>query len=298
MKNDDFDPRDFKRAVPQEERFFEEKNPYGEEERWWWIFQNPLGVMVLAAIAILLVIGLWFVFQPSSNTVNTANEVRVVKADQQPYKEVPDSNTNTLVENHDKEVYKRLGQQAEEQDTPENVVTEQEKPLELSELPQSSSEVDENRERTEPSDSLRKVTESVGVKMPNPVLNEQFIAEKKVEPASSTNEKPQTNEEVQIPKKELVEKNKAAKGLNPGVYAIRVASFRKIETAEREKVRLFNTLGTALNGVGCIVKAIESDSGTFYTVTIGAFPTLTKAKQIAALLKEKNFSAVIQKVNG
>jgi cell division septation protein DedD len=61
---------------------------------------------------------------------------------------------------------------------------------------------------------------------------------------------------------------------------------------------VFDTLGAALKDVGRLVKRIESDSGVFYIVTIGAFSTLAKAKQLAKLLKEKNFNAVIQKVSG
>jgi len=61
--------------------------------------------------------------------------------------------------------------------------------------------------------------------------------------------------------------------------------------------RVVDALGTALNGVGRLVKKIESDSGIFYVVTIGAFTSLSKAKQTVKFLKDKNFDGIIQKVN-
>lgn len=296
MQHDNFGNKSFKKPQQTQEPFFEEVNPYGETEKWWWIFQNPLGVIILLALAILLIVGLWFIFQPSSKQSGSASNVMVVKADIAPYKEAPDPASNITVENQDKEVYKRLNQNSDSQQdaTEETVIIEQEKPLEVNSLPDENKNTSKDQD-VEKQSNLRKLNANTGVKMPDPVVNEKFISEKKIEVTpAETEEKITVKTEV----KKKIDKPKVSNTLNSGVYAIRVASFRKMETAEREMNRVFSTLGKALNGVGRVVKRIESDSGVFYVVTIGAFSSLSKAKEIAKLLREKSFSAIIQKVNG
>ena len=105
--------------------------------------------------------------------------------------------------------------------------------------------------------SLRKITEGVGVKMPAPAVNEQFISEKKQAPVVDE-EKLSTEAPVAVQKK-VAEKPKVVKGLSDGSYTIRIASFRKQETADRELQRVLDTLGATLHGVGRVVKKIESD---------------------------------------
>jgi cell division septation protein DedD len=294
MQDDNLGPRNYKKPASKEDMFFEDKDSYGEEEKWWWIFQNPLGVIIMIAIAVIIIIGLWFAFKSPSKHGDIPNEVMVIKSDNQAYKEEPDESTNQGVVNQDKEVYKRLGHhQSEEQEASETVASIEEKPLETNEFPETPKAA-EKKNGEEPS-SLRKVTEGVGVKMPVPAVNEQFISEKKVAPAAAVEEP--TVEVIAVPKK-TIEKPKAVKGLSAGTYTIRIASFRKQETADREMQRVSDTLGTNLQGIGRLVKKIESDSGVFYVVTLGAFSSLNKAKQISKLLKEKNFDAIIQKAGG
>ena len=294
MQDDNLGPRNYKKPTSNEDMFFEDKDSYGEEEKWWWIFQNPLGVIIMIAIAVIVIIGLWFVFKsPSSKHGDAPNEVMVIKSDNQVYKEAPDESANQGVLNQDKEVYKRLGQhQSEEQEASETVASIEEKPLETNEFPEAQ-KPEEKKGGEEPT-SLRKVTEGVGVKMPVPAVNEQFISEKKVAPVAA--EEPAV--EVQAIPKKTVEKPKTVKGLSVGAYTIRIASFRKQETADRELQRVSDTLGKNLQGIGRMVKKIESDSGVFYVVTLGAFSNLNRAKQISKLLKEKNFDAIIQKAGG
>lgn len=294
--HDNLGPRDFRKPMRDEDPFFEEsQNAYGEEERWWWIFQNPLGVIIMVALAIVLIIGVWFVFKaPSSKQGETQNGVVVIKSDGAPYKEAPDASANQVVENQDKEVYKRLGQtQSEEQEAGASVAIVEEKPLDSNEFPETPKE---DKKGLDQPNSLRKITEGVGVKMPDPVANEQFLSEKK---------KPTVTEdasaeviEVPAPKKAAEKPKTTVKGLTAGAYVIRVASFRKQETADRELHRVVSALGKSLEGVGRIVKKIESDSGAFYVVTLGGFSSLAKAKQTVKLLKDKNFDAVVQKVGG
>ncbi len=294
MHDDNLGPRNYKKPTSNEDIFFEEKDSYGEEEKWWWIFQNPLGVIIMIAIAVIIIIGLWFVFKsPSSKYGDSLNEVMIVKSDNQAYKEAPDETVNQGVINQDKEVYKRLGQhQSQEQEASETVASIEEKPLEANEFPDTQKP--EEKKGDEEASSLRKLTENVGVKMPIPSVNEGFISEKKVAPALAQD----ATVEVQAIPKKATEKQKVAKGLSAGTYTIRIASFRKQETADRELQRVSDTLGTNIQGIGRLVKKIESDSGVFYVVTIGAFSNLNKAKQISKLLKEKNFDAIIQKAGG
>lgn len=295
MDFDNLGPRNYKKPNLKDEMFFEERESYGEDEKWWWIFQNPLGVIIMIAVAIIIIIGLWFVFKaPSSKHGDVQNGVMVIKSEGTPYKEAPDESANQGVENQDKEVYKRLGQrQSEEQEASETIAKVEEKPLETNEFPEA--EKPEAKKGLEEPNSLRKITESVGVKMPAPAVNEQFISEKKQAPI--VEEEKSVVEAPAVVQKKVTEKPKATKGLSDGSYTIRIASFRKQETADRELQRVFDTLGTALNGVGRLVKKIESDSGTFYVVTLGAFTSLAKAKQTVKLLKDKNFDGIIQKVN-
>lgn len=293
MHDDNLGPRNYKKPSLKEDMFFEDKDSYGEEEKWWWIFQNPLGVIIMIAVAVIIIIGLWFAFKsPSSKHGDSAHEVLVIKSEGTAYKEAPDESLNQGVVNQDKEVYKRLGQhQSEEQEASETVATLEEKPLETNEFPETA-KPNEKKALEEPNSS-RKLTEGVGVKMPHPVVNEKFISEKKIEHITPD----ESMVEVIAPKKPI-DKPKAVKGLSAGTYTIRIASFRKQETAEREMQRVVDTLGTNLQGVGRLVKKIESDSGVFYVVTLGAFSSLTKAKQVSKLLKEKNFDSIIQKVGG
>lgn len=297
MHDDNLGPRNYKKPILKEDMYFEDKDSYGEEEKWWWIFQNPLGVIIMIAIAVIIVIGLWFAFKsPASKHGDSPNGVMVIKSDNQAYKEAPDESLNKGVLNQDKEVYKRLGQhQSEEQEASETVAVPEETPLDANEFPET--EKSEVKKTGEEPNSLRKITEGVGVKMPAPAVNEQFISEKKVAPVPASNAEEEPTIEVVSPKK-VAEKPKAVKGLSAGSYTIRIASFRKQETADRELQRVVDTLGTALKGVGRLVKKIESDSGVFYVVTLGAFSSLTKAKQASKLLKEKNFDSIIQKAGG
>jgi hypothetical protein len=295
MDYDNLGPRNFKKPNLKDEMFFEERESYGEEEKWWWIFQNPLGVIIMIAVAIIIIIGLWFVFNaPSSKHGDVQDGVMVIKSEGTSYKEAPDEATNQGVENQDKEVYKRLGQhQSEDQEASETVAKVEEKPLETNEFPETA-KPEEKKGLDEPN-SLRKITEGVGVKMPVPAVNEQFISEKKQAPVIEE-EKLSTEAPVAVQKK-VAEKPKAVKGLSDGTYTIRIASFRKQETADRELQRVLDTLGATLHGVGRVVKKIESDSGVFYVVTLGAFTSLAKAKQTVKQLKDKNFDGIIQKVN-
>lgn len=295
MDYDNLGPRNYKKPSLEDEMFFEDRESSGEEEKWWWIFQNPLGVIIMVAVAIISIIGLWFVFKaPSSKYGDVQDGVMVIKSDGAPYKEAPDESANQGVENQDKEVYKRLGQhQSEDQEASETVAKVEEKPLDSNEFPEASKS--EEKKGLEEPNSLRKITESVGVKMPAPAVNEQFISEKKQEPV--VEEEKSVVEASAVTQKKAAEKQKAVKGLGEGTYTIRIASFRKQETADRELQRVFDTLGKALHGVGRLVKKIESDSGAFYVVTIGAFTSLAKVKQTVKLLKDNNFDGIIQKVN-
>lgn len=295
--HDNLGPRNFRKPIRDEEPFFEEpQNAYGEEERWWWIFQNPLGVIILIALTVVLIIGLWFVFNSSASSKqgDAQNGVVVIKSDGTPYKEAPDESANQVVGNQDKEVYKRLGQsQSEEQEAGASVAIVEEKPLESNEFPEAPKE---EKKRLDQPNSLRKITEGVGVKMPAPVANEEFISEKKKPTVSEAADAQMI--QVQVPKKVVDKPQVTVKGLTAGAYVIRVASFRKQETADRELQRVVSALGKTLMGVGRIVKKIESESGTFYVVTLGGFQSLAKAKQTIKLLKDKNFDAVVQKVGG
>lgn len=295
MDYDNLGPRNFKKPNLKDDMFFEDRESYGEDEKWWWIFQNPLGVIIMVAVAIIIIIGVWFVFKaPSSKQGDAQNGVMVIKSDGAAYKEAPDESTNQGVGNQDKEVYKRLGQhQSEDQEASETVAKLEEKPLETNEFPET--EKAESKKRLDEPNSLRKITENVGVKMPAPAVNEEFISEKKQEVV--VDEDASAVEAPVVVQKKITEKPKIVKGLSDGTYAIRIASFRKQETADRELQRVVDTLGTSLNGVGRLVKKIESDSGTFYVVTIGAFTSLAKAKQTVKSLKDKNFEGIIQKVN-
>ncbi|MDP3641103.1 MAG: SPOR domain-containing protein, partial [Alphaproteobacteria bacterium] len=288
-------PRNYKKPNLKDEIFFEERDSYGEEEKWWWIFQNPLGVIIMIAVAIIIVIGLWFVFKaPSSKHSDVQDGVIIVKSEGTSYKEAPDESTNQGVENQDKEVYKRLGQhQSEDLEASETIAKLEEKPLETNQFPET--EKPEAKKALDEPSSLRKITESVGVKMPAPAVNEQFISEKKQD-AVVDEDKPAAEAPI-VAQKKVTEKPKAVKGLSDGSYTIRIASLRKQETADRELQRVVDTLGSVLHGVGRLVKKIESDSGTFYVVVIGAFTSLSKAKQTVKLLKDKNFDGIIQKVN-
>lgn len=290
-QDDDFNPGKLKNQQ-EEPVYFEDQNPYGEDERWWWIFQNPLGVIILVAVAIVLVIGLWFVFQAPSQKSALSRDVVFIKSDAMPYKEAPDESSNPKIQNQDKEVYKRLSQQPAEDEETRPVVKKEESPLEAHEFPETKKEDKAQEPLNQPS-ALRKVTGNVGVKMPAPAVNDAFIVEKKATPQTAQ----ENHESNPKPATKKADKLDSVAKLNVGNYAIRVASFRKKETAERELQRVFDTLGPSLKGVGRSVKRIESNSGVFYVVTIGAFSSLNKAKQVAALLRERNFEAVIQKVH-
>lgn len=265
-----------------EEEFVESKDPYEVEESWWWIFQNPLGIILALGLLVILIIGLWFMFQPSSYTPPNASDLIVVKPDKGPYKEMPDPEQNVKVENQDKEIYKRLNRNENVVESTRVVPADTEKPIDL--IKENASEVVASEAK-----EIKKVEKKEAVTLKE--AKEPEVEAKVVAKPEVVTQKADVKTE-----KQKDADDKGMQSLNTGAYVIRVASFRKQETAERELNRLFNVLGSSLSGVGKSIKKITNKAGdVFFVVKIGGFKTLDQAKQIAQALKDKHFDAVIQK---
>ncbi len=251
-----------------------------ENEKWWWVFQNPFGLVVIIALCIILSVGLWFVFQtspaPTQQIVEGSRGVPVISADSAPYKTAPAPEDTSAVENQDKEVFTRLKSKDKLSKPLETKVIESEveKPLEVHNLP----------DPLPSTENIKKLTANAS-------------NESELKPTTMLSEKEsQVAEKTKKQKQKLACANKI-KGLMPGLYMVRVASFRKPETADRELQRIVGLLPKELRNTGQEVRRLEADSGVFYIALIGAFPNLAAAKTVVAALKEKNCSVVIQKVS-
>lgn len=245
-----------------------------EEEKWWWVFQNPFGLVVIIALCIILSVGLWFVFQGSSPVIADGSDndgVRIIKANPEPYKVPPAEEDENSVDNQDKEVFKRLKHE-ENKHSAEPVTSapkqDVEQPMEVHKLP------DQKVVQPELKPEKEEIKESPKIKISKPELEKS--TEVKLEQKVMTKSTP--------------------KKLTGGLYMIRVASFRKPETAERELTRVISLLPQEHRSVGREVRRIDSETGAFYVALMGAFSSLTEAKALVALLKDKNCAVVIQKV--
>lgn len=273
-----------RRKMNDEDELIDAKDPYDVDESWWWVFQNPLGIILALGLIVILLIGVWFMFQPSSYTPPNASDLIVVKPDKGPYKELPDPETNTKVDNQDKEVYKRLNSNSNKVELKSNTVPkDKEKPVDLNKTDLSKNTkvvIEQKKEPAKQQKTDLKVVEKAPINIANVTVKKpEDLPKKKVEDA------------------EVKPLNAQQNKLNSGSYVIRVASFKKQVTAERELSRLFNVLGKSLSGVGKSISKVNNKSGAqFYVVKIGAFSSFAEAKKTSQLLKSKHFDAVIQKV--
>lgn len=282
MAKKDLDLNNLRKSKDEDE-LIDTKDPYGVEESWWWMFQNPLGIILALGLLVVLLIGVWLMFQPSSYTPPNASDLIVVKPDKGPYKQIPDPQSNTVVQNQDKEVYKRLGssKQKEPELTSKVIPKDKEEPVDLNKVNLAKAVVSKEKTQVKP------VTEKENIDS----VNKATVNIVKVTEGSSLKEPPKHQQTEKLSKLTPVQT------LNAGAYVIRVASFKKQVTAERELKRLFSVLGKSLKGVGSSVKKITNKSGTaFYVVKIGGFKTLDQAKKISQTLRSKHFESVIQKV--
>lgn len=275
-----------RRKMNDEDELIDAKDPYDVDESWWWVFQNPLGIILALGLVVILLIGVWFMFQPSSYTPPNASDLIVVKPDKGPYKELPNPETNTKIENQDKEVYKRLNSNTATVEVKSKALPkDKEKPVDLnkSDLSKNVTVIIEKKAKpAKPLDAPVKKKEAAPLKVEDVIVNKPVATAK-----------PEQKLEKVVAKPEAAKRST----LNAGAYIIHVASFKKKVTAERELKRLLRVLGRPLNNVGRSISKVTNKSGSqFYVVKIGAFSSFAEAKKTSQLLKSKHFDAVIQKV--
>lgn len=276
-----------------------------QKERWWGIFLNPVGVIFLAGVVAALLVGAWFVLSPSTyDKHQVAKDIPIVKAENTEYKTLPEDEGGLKVEHQDKEVYKRI---ADGTSAVEPVaIKSEEKPLEIEDedsVPAANAKVpsDKNSSTFEKKEELSKLQkqEAVLLKKKSHDSEEETdlkVAENLVPPdAVLEAHKPKALDHAKALEQSTNRGDKkTTTGLSSGKFVVKVASFRKKSTAQKELKRVLETFPALLKGVGNEVRVLTTKtSGEFFVPMVGSFKTLEAAKKVANALEAKNFSVSI-----
>lgn len=86
------------------------------DEKWWDVFKNPVGFVIVSAVILTIIVIVWHFFKPYPKN---EGGVPIVEASKEPIKIVND-NSNLTIPHQDKTVYKKLmrkGEKDSSQDT-------------------------------------------------------------------------------------------------------------------------------------------------------------------------------------
>jgi cell division protein FtsN len=88
-----------------------------EEEKWWWIFKNPVGFVILATFIIGVVIIVWHMVKPFPKN---SDGIPMITASKNPLKLKPENPGGDITPHQDKMVYQNLVRK----DGPKNIQVE------------------------------------------------------------------------------------------------------------------------------------------------------------------------------
>lgn len=179
-----------------------EEPDFDANDKWWWIFQNPIGFVVLAAVIMGILTCLWFIFSTSSK--KDVKNPPLIKAEGS-YKKKPADPGGMQVPHKDKLIYQSLSKTPKKEAEADQVLPPPEKPLSIEE-DDKTAEADKNIVELKPLKS-----EDLEKKNVLDVKNDPVPEIKK----GTVQEKSAPTPVAQAPSKKPVE---ALGGIEPGVH--------------------------------------------------------------------------------
>ncbi len=227
-----------------------------EEEKWWWIFKNPVGFVLLATFIIGIVIIIWHIAKPFPKD---SNGVPVIVAPKTPLKIKPENPGGELIPHQDKMVYQNLVRK------------------------------DGKNEVKEPQVERIILPPSVGsmIETPNQATAEDVEMEKTINKAiESTIQKqaaptPVTAHEKPSPK---------------GKFKIQLASLKSAAKAKEEWERVSRAHKDILGSFSPSYSNVDlGEKGHYTRLRVEGFETKAKAKKMCDLLKSKKVGCMVVK---
>ncbi len=236
--------------------------PEYEDEKWWWIFKNPVGFVILSALIIGVLIIAWHIINPYQK--NSAG-VPVISASKTPIKIKPEDPGGEIIPHQDKMVYQNLLRK-ETQKSPKDAQVERivlppsiEPMLDLPQNPQPGTIVIE----TQP-ENITQVIDKAIQSLP----------------------KAEKTTPVQAP---LKKKGKSKE------FKIQIASLKSLDKAKEEFERVKRLNGDLLSNLPVSYVNIDAgEKGVYTAVRLGEFETRAEAALACKKLKQMNIGCMVK----
>jgi hypothetical protein len=229
------------------------------EEKWWWIFKNPVGFVILATVIIVFIIISWHLFKTHPKN---SDGIPVISAPKSPIKIKPEDPGGDIIPDQDKSVYQNLVKKNDKK-VPKDVQVERIL------LPPSVDTILDPPE-----------TQKAEVKT-------EVKPEIKAEPANITQAIDKAIET--IPKKPAPKKIKG-KG-----FKIQIASLRSPEKAKAEWERVKTLSPDLLSDLPVsYLKVDMGEKGIYTSVRAGLFQTKNEAVEVCKRLKQRRINCMVK----
>ena len=286
--------------IDDEDRYWHTQEEH--EDRGWWRFASPLRYVLYLLSAILLVIGIWYLFFDSPH--HHSQSVPLIRADKSPYKIPSDDKSVASVQNQDKLVYERL-QASLASDHIEHILPEPEPIVELPAPAQLDTEerADANIKMVPQYPDVENISESVAFKLEDFPVETSLMAEEESlsieedDPISSliaqtTREESET-EITKISAKEDIKEESESQ--TAGTVQIQLGSLKSKDEAEAEWKRLSKKHAEILGQKKHTVQKVDlgAEKGIFYRLRAVGFKSKEKAKAACKAINDQKGSCSV-----
>lgn len=286
--------------IDDEDRYWHAQEEH--EDRGWWRFASPLRYVLYLLVAVVLVVGIWYLFfdQPHHHS----ESVPLIRADQSAYKIPSDDKSVTSVQNQDKLVYERL-QTSPASDHIEHILPEPE-PIAALPAPVQMAEAEESGDivKMVPQyPDVENVSESVAVKLEDLPEETSLMAEEEPQVieeedpisaliAQASDDDAPAIEKVSA-KEEVTEETPEPQAT--GNFQIQLGSLKSKDEAEGEWKRLSKKHSEILGNKKHTVQKVDlgAEKGMFYRLRAAGFKSKEKAKAACKTINEQKGSCSV-----
>ncbi len=255
-----------------DDRLWKDTKPKG-----WFRFSPPLRYVLLLALLIGCVIGLWYLLSPARRNYNTA-ALALIRADDTPYKVKAKDQGIPSIKHQDKLVYGRI--RKDQKDPPvEHILPDPELPLA----------------------HIQEDTSSI--KMVDQYIPQDIDLEKNTQTSSSPPKETSSSfasiedliEDLPQEKPTDAEKTVENEKIPQGHSLIQLGSLKSYDLAESEWKRISAKHKDILDNFTSLIQKVDlgAEKGIYYRLRTGPFENKEKAQDACALLKERKVECLV-----